>query len=134
MSWLIWKDYRLNRAIVIMTVVLLIGAHMAAVAVAFYESSVPEGSRLLGYLTESSIESLVFLQLMLGVLGGNLIACERANRSAEFLAYLPISRGRILASKILLAIGLFAVIWIPNLAILATARLMMDDFRAPTSF
>ena len=56
--------------------------------------------------------------MTLALLGGNLIACERVDRSAEFLAYLPLSRARILAGKITLALLTAALIWGPNLLIL----------------
>ena len=56
---------------------------------------------------------------MLALLGGNSIAGERVDRSAEFLAYLPVSRGRILASKLLVALAAVPLIWLPNLVILA---------------
>jgi ABC-type transport system involved in multi-copper enzyme maturation permease subunit len=63
----------------------------------------------------------VVSQLTLALLGGNLIACERVDRSAEFLVYLPLSRARILASKITLALLVAALIWGPNLLILQLA-------------
>lgn len=56
--------------------------------------------------------------LTLAFLGGNIIACERADRSAEFLAYQPVSRFRILASKLILVLLTLAVIWLPNLLIM----------------
>ena len=42
--------------------------------------------------------------LIFGLLAGNAIAGERADRSAEFVAYLPIQRWRTLASKQFLAL------------------------------
>ena len=46
-----------------------------------------------------------------------MIAGERADRSAEFLAYLPISRPEALAAKLILVASTAALIWIPNLLI-----------------
>ncbi len=48
--------------------------------------------------------------------GANAIARERADRSAEFLAYLPISRVRILASKAALPLAVVSVVWAAALA------------------
>ena len=48
------------------------------------------------------------------MLGGNAIACERSDRSAHFLAYLPPTKTQILASKFLVAAGALAVLWGAN--------------------
>ena len=56
--------------------------------------------------------------LTLTLLGGYAIACERADRSAEFLAYQPIPRSKILASKLVWPIAAAVVIWSVNLCVL----------------
>src|SRR3954470_9088286 len=62
------------------------------------------------------------------VLGGNAIACERSDRSAHFLAYLPPTKTQILASKFLVAAGTLAVLCGANcLAIYAIAPLIDPD-------
>jgi len=121
MKWLIWKEYRLNRLILIVGAVLLVAPHAVALVLALRGvGPVTEGglSRLQMNLLLSAIWSLVLSQLTLALLGGNAIAGERADRSAEFLAYLPVARARILAAKIVLALVTVALIWIPNLLIL----------------
>jgi ABC-type transport system involved in multi-copper enzyme maturation permease subunit len=121
MKWLIWKEYRLNRLILIVGAVLLVAPHAVALVLALRGvGPVTEGglSRLQMNLLLSAIWSLVLSQVTLALLGGNAIACERADRSAEFLAYLPVARTRILAAKIVLALVTVALIWIPNLLIL----------------
>jgi ABC-type transport system involved in multi-copper enzyme maturation permease subunit len=45
------------------------------------------------------------------VLGGNAICCERAERSAHFLAYLPPTKLQILASKVLVGLCALAAYW-----------------------
>jgi ABC-type transport system involved in multi-copper enzyme maturation permease subunit len=52
------------------------------------------------------------------LIGGNAIAVERFDRSAEFLFSLPITRRRILASKLLLALGIIVVNWLINAPII----------------
>jgi ABC-type transport system involved in multi-copper enzyme maturation permease subunit len=117
MTWLVWKEYRLNRVILIVGVVLLVLPHVVFVTSAWYaaESSAGFASRLPRYLIPSGLWSVALAQLTLCLLGGHLIACERVDRSAEFLAYLPVSRARILAGKITLALLCAASLWIPNL-------------------
>jgi len=52
------------------------------------------------------------------LLGGNAFAGERADRSAEFIACLPLPRTRRLSSKLILAISATALIWGINLLVL----------------
>ena len=60
----------------------------------------------------SSVYSLVLSQLTFALIGGNAISGERVDRSAEFLYSLPITRRKLLASKLLLALAIAAVIWL----------------------
>ena len=69
------------------------------------------------WVTTSSI-SLGLSLITFAMLGGNAIAGERADRSAEFLAYLPVSRWSILVGKSLIALAPAAGIWMVNLALL----------------
>jgi ABC-type transport system involved in multi-copper enzyme maturation permease subunit len=45
------------------------------------------------------------------LLGANAIARERADRSAEFLAYLPVSRAKIIASKAAVPLAFASLVW-----------------------
>lgn len=119
MTALLWKDYRLNRGVLLLGVVLLLGPYAAA-AVAVLRGhwpSLPPAREWSAALLTASFFSLALSQLTLVVLAGNSIASERADRSAEFLAYLPPSRLRILASKALLALLSAGVIWAVNLCV-----------------
>ena len=78
----------------------------------------------------SSFYSLGLLQVAMALLGGNSIAGERVDRSAEFLAYLPVSRGRILASKFLVALAAVPLIWLPNLVVLVIAYALLPPFHS----
>jgi ABC-type transport system involved in multi-copper enzyme maturation permease subunit len=120
MRLLVWKDFRMNGLIVITGLVLLAIPHAVALYAALFGlgSPVPEGmSRLTMHLFPSSIFGLVLSTICFAFLGGNAIAGERADRSAEFLAYLPVTRRRILVSKLLAAAAIMALIWLPNLLI-----------------
>ena len=117
MKWLVWKDYRLNRLIVIVGLVLLLMPHALGLFVAWRLYVAQGVSRFSATLLGSSVFSVVLSQLTLALLGGHAIACERVDRSAEFLGYLPVSRARILASKLLFALPVAAVVWVPNLLV-----------------
>jgi hypothetical protein len=119
MTTLLWKDYRLNRGLLLLGTVLLLGPYAAVCAGTLYVGW-PAGLSAAEWsvrLWEASIFSLILSQLTLAVLAGNAIAAERADRSAEFLACLPPSRLQILASKLLLALLVAAAIWVVHLSI-----------------
>src|SRR3954451_22247010 len=117
MRALLWKDYRLNRGVLVLGIALLLGPYAAVFAIALYTHwpALPPAAECSTLLGTASVTSLVLSELTLVTLAGNSIASERADRSAEFLAYLPPSRLQILASKFLLALLAAAVIWAVNL-------------------
>jgi ABC-type transport system involved in multi-copper enzyme maturation permease subunit len=96
MRALIWKEFRLCWPI------LLVGCALLALP---YAAVLTNGSgftrdfwRRMGSGGFFASVSTVVLTLIL--LGGNAIAGERNDRSAEFMAYLPVSRARNLVSKL----------------------------------
>ena len=117
MRWLVWKEYRQNRLIVFAMLFLLVCAVRDRVLGVFHmESLQPEPRTPVPRLPLRGRRaySLALSQLIMALIGGNAIAGERAERSAEFQAYLPIPRGKILAAKLLLVLVMVAVIWVPN--------------------
>jgi ABC-type transport system involved in multi-copper enzyme maturation permease subunit len=120
MRWLLWKDYRHNRVVVSAGLFFLLAPHLIALYATcrgwFVEPQSP--SRWKSNFVVSSLYSLVLSQVTVALIGGNAIAGERVDRSAEFLASLPISRGRNLASKLLLALAIIAIIWLTSVPIL----------------
>jgi ABC-type transport system involved in multi-copper enzyme maturation permease subunit len=65
-------------------------------------------------LAAVTVYSFALSQVALAVIGGNVIAGERADRSAEFQIYLPLPRTKILAAKLLLVLAIAAVVWAIN--------------------
>jgi ABC-type transport system involved in multi-copper enzyme maturation permease subunit len=123
---LLWKDYRMNRLVLVMGVTLLLGPYVVTPLGAWYSQTAPPGAfRELrfwaGLLLMSSIPSLVFSELTIALLAANAVACERVDRSAEFLAYLPPSRARVLTSKAILVWSSAALVWGVNLLVIAAA-------------
>jgi ABC-type transport system involved in multi-copper enzyme maturation permease subunit len=116
MKWLVWKDYRQNRPVVVMVLFLLLTPHTVAFCCACwmtYHGSYERSPWTLCFGV-SSLLSVFATQFLLAIIGGNAFAGERGDRSAEFLASLPITRGRILASKLILALTIIAAIWLIN--------------------
>lgn len=99
---LIWKDIQLNRLPLALFGGLIIAAYVLAVTQMVTNSN-------LSMQSVSKVASMIFTaaafmgygvsQFSLSVLAGNLVASERVDRSAEFLAYTPASRRSILGAK-----------------------------------
>jgi ABC-type transport system involved in multi-copper enzyme maturation permease subunit len=130
MTALLWKDYRLNRGVLLLGIALLLGPYAAAFPLALYDHwpSLPPAGEWSALLQAASFFSLALSQLTLALLAGNSIASERADRSAEFLACLPPSRPQVLACKFLLALLAAGVIWAVNLSV---AELVVRTLGAP---
>jgi ABC-type transport system involved in multi-copper enzyme maturation permease subunit len=126
MRMLLWKDYRLNRLLFVMGLTLLVGPYLVVLLWHAYSDEVPPGifqeSRFwAGFLLMSSTPSLAFSQLTVAFLAANVVACERTDRSAEFLGYLPPSRARILSSKAILVWSTALLVWGLNILAVALA-------------
>jgi ABC-type transport system involved in multi-copper enzyme maturation permease subunit len=120
MNWLLWREYRLNRLILITAVVLLLLPYVVVLmALPWVKWPANEAARNVAFAFGfAAVYSLVIAQLTVALLAGNAMAGERADRSAEFIAYLPVPRTRRLVSKLSLAFAATAVIWGANLLVL----------------
>ena len=117
---LLRKDIRINRLPILMGLVLLIipyGVVAASVMQMplWQESTAASGWAVL--LATGCYFSLMCSQASLAMLSGHLIAVERADRSVEFIAYLPPSRLQLLLSKLLVLAIAIAVVWCFNLTL-----------------
>jgi ABC-type transport system involved in multi-copper enzyme maturation permease subunit len=126
MKMLLWKDYRLNRLVLVLGATLLLGPYLVLLLWSAYSPDVPRGfyrdSKFwAGFLLTGSVTSLIFSELALALLAGNAFTCERADRSAEFLGYLPPSRLRILTSKAILVWSAAGLVWGVNLLAVTAA-------------
>jgi ABC-type transport system involved in multi-copper enzyme maturation permease subunit len=134
MKGLLWKDYRLNRGLLLLGVLGLTGAYLIGLV-----AEVSHTWPVLAASTAWADALYSFGHMALGVmpflaalLGGNAIACERADRSAHFLAYLPPSKTKILVSKFLVAAGALGVLAGANAVLIyAIAPLISPE---PTNF
>jgi ABC-type transport system involved in multi-copper enzyme maturation permease subunit len=117
MTWLLWKEYRQNRAILWVLLFLLFLPYFIWLIAAGhfylrYQMLLRDWPQTFCRL---SLSSIGLSQIAIALMGGYAIAGERTDRSAEFQAYLPIPRYKILAAKLLLTLIMTALIWLPNL-------------------
>jgi ABC-type transport system involved in multi-copper enzyme maturation permease subunit len=100
MKTLLWKDYRQNRKV-------LVGAGIiVAMPYLILSWSLPGRAPLASYFSAAAYFACILFVGMAAFIGGNAIAGERADRSAEFAAYLPIRRRDSLVSKAIVAVGM----------------------------
>jgi ABC-type transport system involved in multi-copper enzyme maturation permease subunit len=122
-SWLLWREYRLNRWILVIGAAGILVPHLIFfLAVGNNDDTVLAFGKFMGAYGASSM----FGYLAIAMLAGHAIAGERADRSAEFIAYLPLPRWRILASKLVLPLIIIAVIMGMNLVSVNLLALPVD--------
>jgi hypothetical protein len=122
MKWLLWREYHLNRLILVSGAVILLLPYLVVLGIGLWTvvyDRLTDGPSLwfrphrhLPPLLLGAVGySLALSQLTIALLAGNAMAGERADRSAEFMAYLPVSRPKRMAAKLILAGCAAAVIW-----------------------
>lgn len=111
MKMLLWKDYRLSRFALLAGVMLL---------------GMPYLILLFPYVEFPAMWffSTGLSKLTMAIVAGNIIACERTDRSATFLAYQGVSRRMLISSKLIICISTFIAIcaipailslWLPEI-------------------
>jgi ABC-type transport system involved in multi-copper enzyme maturation permease subunit len=120
MKWLFWKDFWHNRLVVFAGLFLLLLPYIMAVSIGCWERAMGAQRQISweSLFIGASIYSLILSQLSIALIGGNAIAGERIDRSADFLFSLPFDRSKLLTSKLLLALLIVAVIWLANAPLL----------------
>ena len=111
MSWLLWREYRLNRWILITAA----AAIMLSCVIGFLLNLFHVDEELANVVWAAAF---VWSFLAVALLSGNAFAGERADRSAEFIDCLPLERSRRVASKLLLHLIVAGVLMIANLLLL----------------
>jgi ABC-type transport system involved in multi-copper enzyme maturation permease subunit len=91
MKMLLWKDYRLSRLCIVAGIIFILVPYL------FYLDPY-----IKWYFEDAWMASTILSQLIIALLAGNIIACERADRSAAFLAYQGAPRKKVIASKLII--------------------------------
>jgi len=123
MKALFWKDVRINRLPLLVGMVFLVAPYVVIALIPDADSRMSFWSRVL--MTGGSL-GFAGVYITMALLGGNIIATERADRSAEFLAYLPPSKRQILMSKGVLLIGAAAIMIGWNLTAVGLGVVLSD--------
>ncbi len=103
------KDWRVYRAAVFAALAVLVLPYALAAAAMLLQGGVK--SALLGVLLRSTRGGLALTFLAAAVFGGLAFAAERRDRSAGFLAMLPVPRWQVIASKLGVAAACLLTLW-----------------------
>jgi hypothetical protein len=135
MNWLVWKDYKENRVAVYSALFFMVVPHFVVLGIICREVWLglpPRGPHdWAEYFGAAALCGFMFAQLSIAIIGGNAFAGERTDRSAEFLFSLPISRGKIVLSKLLVSLALFLAIWLTTAVLLACLILYRGEWELP---
>jgi ABC-type transport system involved in multi-copper enzyme maturation permease subunit len=123
MRILLWKDWRLSELCVLAGIMFIISPYMPLIYPYIHSYDFDHAWMI----------STAISQLTIALVTGNIIACERADRSAAFLAYQGITRKKILTSKLIICFITFMSIYVIS-SILSYGLDMsrfkdMDEFR-----
>jgi len=110
---LLWKDYRLNRLVLIAGLAVLLIPFLAAAAL----SQTGKHTSLRELVAALSPLNAMVSMLVIAALGANTMTAEKTDRSAAFMAYLPPSRLLLLLSKAICVLGMSASLVGVNLAL-----------------
>jgi hypothetical protein len=114
MKALLWKDFRINLPVIITGLLLWFAAY-AAIGLNVWLQTwpvFPGRGQWSEVIQIASVGGRALLTIVVGVLGANAIASERAERSTEFLFSLPPTRLKILTSKFLVALTTTILLWL----------------------
>ena len=135
---LVWREWRSSRTIlfvalgIIVALLLLVFSLPQPPETAGGKISVVDRMAVVGYFaTWIAVHVSVFL---LPMIAANSLAGERADRSAEFIAPLPVSRSVRLVAKVVLLAAVAIALWAPVLLVaplLGNSQLVKaDDYRS----
>ena len=111
---LLLKDLRLSRLPLIVAFTLMLAPYCAAATMLYqvYAPDMPSVATIADYLASAAVFGLMLSAVAASVLAGNIVACEKADGSAVFLACQPVSRWQILLSKAVVVCTVIATIWL----------------------
>ena len=115
MKHLLWKDLRLFGDVFLAGVALILASYFVAFILVYSDPQGFTWSKAIG--GGASLTRFTSI-LICALMGGYAFAREAEDNSAVFLASLPVKRGRVAASKVVVSFALVAAFWIISLAIL----------------
>ncbi len=128
MKDLLWKDFRQNSRTLLGVGVIAAVPYVLALVIMASKTVFWSTTMVAAWVNaakDASAMSMRLSILLAAFIGGNAIAGERADRSAEFAGGLPIARGKSVASKAVIAAGSSLALWAINLAVWGITSLLL---------
>lgn len=115
MKTILWREWRWSRLIFVVGLGLFLWPYIVATLVILWpsERSLDSSDVAQDFIVAATL-SLAGSQLTICCLGGNAWAGERSDRTAEFLAYLPIAKWQRMLAKLSLIAGVTLLILVIN--------------------
>lgn len=129
MKALLWKDYRQNRQLLLAAGILFLLPYAFVIVMRCVEILRFGQGLDVGWARDmegASIASMGISVVLCAFIAGNAVAGERADRSAEFAAYLPIPRRSAIASKAITAVCMCLLMLLLNSLIFTAAWLVQE--------
>ena len=125
---LLWKEYRTNAHLIVIGLSVLFLPVILAFSLAYGNAEVEVTfiDTVSVGLIFGGLAGLILSQLMMLCLGGYLIGGERSSRTFEFLFSQPVSKTRIILTKLF-----FALLWVVVIWLLAGAMLLVGTQMNP---
>jgi hypothetical protein len=111
---LLKKDWRLNAVPIFGGTLLVATPYIVVLLAELSESRRDRGRYLADNLRIAAIMGTILTVAITAVFGGAAFALERRERSADFLAMLPVARRKIVLSKAIIGAGCCAALWAIN--------------------
>jgi hypothetical protein len=118
---LLKKDWGLNCVPIYGGLVLVASPYLVAALAAMTARGPLRGREVSQSFMVAAVMADVLTILLAAVFGAAAFALERRERSADFLAMMPVSRMCVVASKLVLASVVLAALWLSNCAIYSIA-------------
>lgn len=115
MKALLWKEYRQNQRFLVAAGILMTMPYLLAGLFAlgdYLSLGARLGLQWQKYCGVACIGGMFMSALLGAFVAGTVVAGERADRSAEFFAYLPISRRDAITAKAIFALGTCLALWL----------------------
>ncbi|NLX12504.1 MAG: ABC transporter permease subunit [Phycisphaerales bacterium] len=131
MTTLLWKEYRQNLRFLIGAGIIVLIPYILAFLYGLsyyllYSHTAHTNRWFYDLLMAPSAISLILSIVITGFVAANMFAGERVDRSAEFVAYLPIKRRTALVSKFIYAAGVSLIACMINYAVFTFTLLMLE--------
>jgi ABC-type transport system involved in multi-copper enzyme maturation permease subunit len=109
---LLQKDFRLYRAAFVAAAIVIVAPYLLAMIAMFYNLLSYPDRQISGIFEFASMFGVLGTIVVAAIFAGCAFSIERRDRSAEFLAMLPVSRWQIAISKLLVPIPVLCGIWL----------------------